>query len=51
LVDAANHQNHRQALCRFAAENLLTETAALKQTVVGGASSLAAARAILMAGD
>lgn len=51
LVDAANHQNHHQALCRFAAENLLAETAALKQTVVGGASSLAAARSILMTGD
>ena len=37
----------RIALCRFAAENLLSETAALKDRVVNGADSLAAARAIL----
>ncbi len=37
----------RIALCRFAAENLLSETAALKDRVVKGADSLAAARAIL----
>ncbi|AFL49184.1 acyl-CoA dehydrogenase [Sinorhizobium fredii] len=37
----------RIALCRFAAENLLAETAALKDRVVSGAESLAAARAIL----
>lgn len=37
----------RIALCRFAAENLLSETAALKDRTVNGAASLAAARAIL----
>lgn len=37
----------RIALCRFAAENLLSETAALKDRVVNGADSLAAARAVL----
>ncbi|WP_037413344.1 acyl-CoA dehydrogenase [Sinorhizobium sp. CCBAU 05631] len=37
----------RVALCRFAAENLLAETAALKDRVVTGAQSLAAARFIL----
>lgn len=51
LVDVANHQRHQLVLCRFVAENLLAETASLKQTVVGGASSLAAARAILLAGE
>ena len=38
----------RIALCRFAAENLLAETTALKDSVVNGASSLAAARSILV---
>lgn len=51
LVDVANHQRHQLVLCRFVAENLLAETASLKQTVVGGASSLEAARAILLAGE
>lgn len=37
----------RIALCRFAAENLLPETTALKDAVINGAASLAAARAIL----
>ncbi len=37
----------RVALCRFAAENLLSETAALKDCIVNGAESLAAARTIL----
>ncbi len=37
----------RIALCRFAAENLLAETTALKDSVVNGAASLAAARSIL----
>ncbi len=37
----------RIALCRFAAENLLAETTALRDTVVNGAASLAAARSIL----
>ena len=39
--------DRRVALCRFAAENLLPETAALKQQVVQGAESLQAARAVL----
>lgn len=34
-------------LCRFAAENLLAETAALRDRVVNGAASLAAARILL----
>ncbi|MDH7800028.1 MULTISPECIES: acyl-CoA dehydrogenase [unclassified Rhizobium] len=38
---------HRASLCRFAAENLLAETAALKDRVIAGAASLAAARAVL----
>lgn len=38
---------HRAALCRFAAENLLAETAALKDRVISGAASLAAARTVL----
>ncbi|MBB3311341.1 alkylation response protein AidB-like acyl-CoA dehydrogenase [Rhizobium sp. BK196] len=37
----------RIALCRFTAENLLSETAALKDRVVNGADSLAAARTAL----
>ncbi|ANL45673.1 acyl-CoA dehydrogenase protein [Rhizobium phaseoli] len=37
----------RIALCRFAAENLLAETAALRDRVVNGAASLAAARILL----
>jgi alkylation response protein AidB-like acyl-CoA dehydrogenase len=37
----------RASLCRFAAENLLAETAALKDRVIAGAASLAAARAVL----
>lgn len=37
----------RIALCRFAAENLLSETAALKDRVINGADSLAAARIAL----
>jgi acyl-CoA dehydrogenase len=37
----------RIALCRFAAENLLSETSALKDRVVNGAASLAAARSVL----
>ncbi|WP_019564208.1 acyl-CoA dehydrogenase [Agrobacterium sp. 10MFCol1.1] len=38
---------HRASLCRFAAENLLAETAALRDRVIAGAASLAAARAVL----
>ena len=37
----------RVALCRFSAENLLAETLALKDRVLNGAESLAAARSIL----
>ncbi|OWO91821.1 acyl-CoA dehydrogenase [Rhizobium esperanzae] len=37
----------RIALCRFAAENLLAETAALRDRVVNGAASIAAARILL----
>jgi acyl-CoA dehydrogenase len=37
----------RIALCRFAAENLLSETAALKNSIISGAASLAAARIAL----
>jgi acyl-CoA dehydrogenase len=49
LADAADADGaSRIALCRFAAENLLAETAALKDTVVNGAASLAgAAKAVL----
>ncbi|NKL35344.1 acyl-CoA dehydrogenase [Rhizobium leguminosarum bv. viciae] len=39
--------DNRIALCRFAAENLLAETAALRDRVVNGAASLAAARILL----
>lgn len=39
--------SNRAALCRFTAENLLAETAALKDRVISGASSLEAARAVL----
>lgn len=37
----------RIALCRFAAENLLAETGALKDAIIHGAASLAAARVAL----
>ncbi|CAN7205283.1 acyl-CoA dehydrogenase family protein [Pararhizobium sp. LjRoot255] len=37
----------RIALCRFAAENLLSETAALRSSIINGAASLAAARIAL----
>ncbi|MGI2035155.1 acyl-CoA dehydrogenase [Rhizobium panacihumi] len=48
LTAAADGEgDKRVALCRFVAENLLAETAALKDAVVGGAASLAAARAVL----
>ncbi|MCA1366703.1 acyl-CoA dehydrogenase [Bradyrhizobium sp. BRP14] len=40
-------EDQRIALCRFAAENLLAETAALKDRVITGAASLAAARSVL----
>ncbi|MBB3394145.1 MULTISPECIES: acyl-CoA dehydrogenase [unclassified Rhizobium] len=38
----------RIALCRFAAENLLSEIAALKDSVISGAASLAAAKIVLV---
>ncbi len=41
-------QEARIALCRFAAENLLSETGTLKDRVVNGADSLAAARMALV---
>lgn len=46
LADAEHGQAERLVLCRFAAENMLAETAALKDRVVNGAESLAAARAL-----
>jgi acyl-CoA dehydrogenase len=46
LADEAHGRADRVALCRFAAENLIAETAALKDRVVNGAPSLAAARAV-----
>lgn len=39
----ADRSESRAALCRFAVENLLGEVGALKQCVIGGADSLAAA--------
>lgn len=38
----------RAVLCRFAAENLLSETNALKDRVINGAASLSAARQLLV---
>jgi alkylation response protein AidB-like acyl-CoA dehydrogenase len=45
----ADRSEARAALCRFAAENLLGEVAALKQRVIAGAGSLAAAARALIA--
>jgi Acyl-CoA dehydrogenases len=47
LAEVETGADHRVALCRFAAENLIAETAVLKDRVVNGAASLAAARALL----
>ncbi|NTG72681.1 acyl-CoA dehydrogenase [Agrobacterium rhizogenes] len=48
LVDIADGDSEKRiALCRFAAENMLAETAALTDRVVTGASSLEAARIAL----
>jgi acyl-CoA dehydrogenase len=48
LVAADNGQgDQRASLCRFMAENLLAETSALKDRVIAGSASLAAARAVL----
>ena len=44
----ADGDHNRIALCRFFAENLLGETAALKDRITGGAGSLAAAAAALI---
>ncbi|MGV1801824.1 acyl-CoA dehydrogenase [Agrobacterium vitis] len=46
---AQGEDSKRVALCRFVAENLLGESSGLKQAVVGGAESLAAARTVLEA--
>ncbi|MHB0953006.1 MAG: acyl-CoA dehydrogenase [Allorhizobium sp.] len=47
LADEDHGRDNRIALCRFAAENLIAETAALKDRVVNGEASLTAARALL----
>lgn len=48
LAVAGDGEEHKRvALCRFASENLLAETAALKDSVITGAASLDAARAVL----
>ncbi|EJC82830.1 acyl-CoA dehydrogenase [Rhizobium leguminosarum bv. trifolii WSM2297] len=48
LADSGDGRGEgRIALCRFAAENLLAETAALRDCLVNGAASLAAARILL----
>lgn len=48
LVDAGDGQQaNRIALCRFAAENLIAETSALKDRIINGADALAAARMLL----
>ncbi|MVA26012.1 acyl-CoA dehydrogenase [Agrobacterium vitis] len=46
---AEAEDSKRVALCRFVAENLLAESFGLKQAVVGGGPSLAAARTVLEA--
>ncbi len=48
LVDAGDGQQAgRIALCRFAAENLISETGSLKDRIINGADALAAARMLL----
>ncbi|MFA7413202.1 MAG: acyl-CoA dehydrogenase [Rhizobium sp.] len=47
LADEDHGRDNRIALCRFAAENLIAETAALKDRVVNGEASLTAARTLL----
>ena len=48
LADGGDGRNaERAALCRFAAENVIGETAALRDRVMTGAASLAAARVAL----
>ena len=46
LADEDHGRDNRIALCRFAAENLIAETAALKDRVVNGEASLTAARVL-----
>ncbi|MBV2187046.1 MAG: acyl-CoA dehydrogenase, partial [Rhizobium sp.] len=46
LADEDHGRDNRLALCRFAAENMIAETAALKDRVITGAASLEAARAL-----
>ncbi|NKN39642.1 acyl-CoA dehydrogenase [Agrobacterium sp. a22-2] len=48
LADEDHGRDTRIALCRFAAENLIAETAALKDRVIHGEASLTAARAVLV---
>ena len=48
LADGGDGRNaERTALCRFAAENIIGEAAALRDRVVSGAGSLEAARTVL----
>jgi len=47
LADKDQGRDNRIALCRFTAENLIAETAALKDRVVNGEASLTAARTLL----
>ena len=48
LADGGDGRNgERAALCRFAAENVIGETAALRDRVMSGAQSLEAARVVL----
>lgn len=47
LADEERGRDNRLALCRFAAENMIAETAALKDRVINGAASLTAARVLL----
>lgn len=44
LADEEHGRDQRLALCRFAAENLMAETGALKDRVIHGEASLTAAR-------
>ena len=46
LADEEHGRDNRLALCRFAAENMIAETEALKDRVINGAASLTAARAL-----
>jgi alkylation response protein AidB-like acyl-CoA dehydrogenase len=46
LADEEHQRTERLALCRFTAENVIAETAALKDRVLHGSDSLQAARAL-----